>query len=179
MSRIGKLPIPVPAGVEVKFGEAGSIEVKGPKGLLTWSLPEPISASQEGAEVLVARPDDERDSKARHGLSRTLIANMITGVKDGYVHKMEIRGTGYRVQLKGSDLEFSLGYSHPVLVKAPAGVTFKVEAPTKFSVEGIDKQLVGQIAKNITKIRKYDPYKGKGVFFEGQILPRKAGKAGK
>jgi large subunit ribosomal protein L6 len=179
MSRIGRLPIPVPAGVEVSI-DGNTVTVKGPKGELSHTLVAPITvARSDTGELVVSRPDDERESKARHGLSRTLIANMITGVTQGYVKTLEIVGTGYRVQAKGSDLEFSLGYSHPVPVKAPEGITFRVETPTRFAVEGIDKQKVGEVAANIRKLRKPDPYKGKGVRYAGEQIRRKVGKAGK
>ncbi len=179
MSRIGRRPIEVPAGVEVTLGESGSVAVKGPKGQLSWNVPAPITVERRDAELLVARPNDERVAKERHGLSRTLVANMITGVTQGYSITMEIFGTGYRVQLNGAALEFSLGYSHPVLVQAPAGVSFRVVKPTEFVVEGIDKQLVGKVAAEIRRLRKPDPYKGKGVRYQGEVIVRKAGKAGK
>jgi large subunit ribosomal protein L6 len=178
MSRIGKLPIPVPSGVEVTINGQDVI-VKGPKGTLSHSVVEPITIAQEDGHLLVKRPDDERDSKARHGLSRTLVANMVTGVTEGYSKTLEIVGTGYRVQARGKDLEFALGFSHPVFVPAPEGITFTVEAPTRFVVSGIDKQKVGEIAANIRKIRKPEPYKGKGVRYQGEVVRRKAGKAGK
>ena len=179
MSRIGKLPISVPAGVDVTI-DGRTVQVKGPKGSLTHTVAAPIEIAEgEGSTLVVSRPNDERQSKALHGLSRTLVANMITGVTEGYSKNLEISGVGYRVQAKGSDLEFSLGYSHPILVKAPEGVSFKVESPTKFSVEGIDKQKVGEVAANIRKLRKPDPYKGKGVRYQGETIRRKAGKAGK
>ena len=178
MSRIGKLPVPVPSGVEITISGA-DVLVKGPKGSLSHTLAEPITAEQGEGELLIKRPDDERRSKALHGLSRTLVANMVTGVTAGYQKQLEIVGTGYRVQAKGSDLEFALGFSHPVLVKAPEGITFAVESPTKFSVSGIDKQLVGEISANIRKLRKPDPYKGKGVRYAGEVIRRKAGKTGK
>jgi len=162
MSRIGKLPIPVPSGVAVEI-EGQTISVKGPKGSLSHVVAEPISVALEDGVLQVSRPDDERLSKSLHGLSRTLIANMVTGVTAGYAKTLEIVGTGYRVAAKGSDLEFSLGFSHPVLVTAPEGITFTVEAPTRFVVAGIDKQKVGEVAANIRKLRKPDPYKGKGV----------------
>ena len=179
MSRIGKHPVVVPAGVDVQIA-GQDVTVKGPKGQLALTVSEPISVSKndEGA-VVVARPDDERRNKALHGLSRTLVANMVTGVTEGYTKKMEIYGVGYRVALKGKDLEFSLGYSHPVLIKAPEGITFAVETPTKFSVSGIDKQKVGQISANIRRLRRPDPYKGKGVRYEGEQVRRKVGKTGK
>ena len=178
MSRIGKLPVPVPSGVEITISGA-DVLVKGPKGSLSHTLAEPITAEQAEGELLIKRPDDERRSKALHGLSRTLVANMVTGVTAGYQKQLEIVGTGYRVQAKGSDLEFALGFSHPVLVKAPEGITFAVESPTKFSVSGIDKQLVGEVAANIRKLRKPDPYKGKGVRYAGEVIRRTAGKTGK
>jgi large subunit ribosomal protein L6 len=179
MSRIGKLPISVPAGVDVTI-DGRTVAVKGPKGSLTHTVAAPIGiAKGEDGTLLVSRPDDERESKALHGLSRTLVANMITGVTAGYTKQLEISGVGYRVQAKGSALEFALGYSHPILVEAPEGISFKVESPTKFSVEGIDKQKVGEVAANIRKLRKPDPYKGKGVRYQGEVIRRKAGKAGK
>ena len=156
-----------------------SITVKGPKGSLSHVVAEPITVAQEDGTLTVARPDDERESKSLHGLSRTLIANMVVGVTEGYVKPMEIVGTGYRVAAKGNDLEFALGFSHPVLVTAPDGISFKVETPTRFAVEGIDKQKVGEVAANIRKLRKPDPYKGKGVRYQGEVIRRKAGKTGK
>jgi large subunit ribosomal protein L6 len=178
MSRIGKLPVPLPSGVDVTI-DGRSVTVKGPKGTLSHVVAEPITVAQSDGSIEVSRPDDERESKALHGLSRTLIANMVTGVTAGYTKTLEIVGTGYRVVAKGSDLEFALGFSHPVLVKAPEGITFRVEAPTRFAVEGIDKQKVGEVAANIRKLRKPDPYKGKGVRYQGEQIRRKAGKAGK
>jgi large subunit ribosomal protein L6 len=179
MSRIGKLPVQIPSGVDVAI-DGQLVTVKGPKGTLSHAVVEPISVGRgEDGSITVTRPDDERDSKARHGLSRTLIANMVTGVTEGYSKTLEIVGTGYRVTARGSDLEFALGFSHPVLVKAPEGITFRVEAPTRFAVEGIDKQKVGEVAANIRKLRKPDPYKGKGVRYQGETIRRKAGKAGK
>jgi len=179
MSRIGRLPVPVPAGVDINI-DGQLVTVKGPKGTLSHLVAEPITVERaEDGTIAVARPDDERISKSLHGLSRTLVANMVTGVTEGYTKNLEIVGTGYRVTAKGSDLEFALGFSHPVLVPAPEGITFKVEAPTKFSVEGIDKQKVGEVAANIRKLRKPDPYKGKGVRYAGEVIRRKAGKAGK
>ena len=179
MSRIGKRPVAVPAGVDVALGDEGLISIKGPKGTLTWNVPEPITIERDEAQLLVGRPDDERVSKERHGLSRTLVANMITGVTEGYTTTVQIFGTGYRVVPKGADLEFSLGYSHPILIKAPENITFKVHKPTEFDVIGIDKQLVGELVAKICKLRKPDPYKGKGVFRKGQKIRRKDGKAGK
>ena len=179
MSRIGKLPVPVPSGVDVTI-DGQQVIVKGPKGTLSHIVAEPITVDRaEDGTINVLRPDDERLSKSLHGLSRTLIANMVTGVTSGYSKTMEIVGTGYRVVAKGSDLEFALGFSHPVLVTAPDGIAFRVEVPTRFVVEGIDKQKVGEVAANIRKLRKPDPYKGKGVRYQGEVIRRKAGKAGK
>jgi large subunit ribosomal protein L6 len=179
MSRIGKLPITVPAGVDVTI-EGQQISIKGPKGVLTHTVAEPITVGRDDDGTLaVRRPDDERRSRSLHGLSRTLVFNMIVGVTQGYEKKMEIHGVGYRVAAKGSDLEFALGYSHPVPVKAPEGITFAVETPTRFSVTGIDKQQVGEVAANIRKLRKPDPYKGKGVRYSGEKIRRKVGKTGK
>ena len=178
MSRIGKIPVPVPTGVDVSI-DGQTVTVKGPKGTLSHRVAEPITVSAEDGTIAVLRPDDERESKALHGLSRTLIANMVTGVTDGYVKRLEIVGTGYRVTAEGKDLVFALGYSHPVPIKAPEGITFAVEAPTRFSVAGIDKQQVGEVAAKIRKLRKPDPYKGKGVRYAGEVIRRKAGKAGK
>ena len=179
MSRIGKQPVPVPAGVDVTI-DGQNISVKGPKGTLELAVAEPISvARNDDGALVVTRPDDDRRNRSLHGLSRTLLANLVTGVSEGYVRKMEIFGVGYRVALKGSDLEFALGYSHPVLIKAPEGITFAVETPTKFSVSGIDKQKVGQISANIRRLRRPDPYKGKGVRYEGEQVRRKVGKTGK
>jgi large subunit ribosomal protein L6 len=157
-----------------------NVTVKGPKGTLRHVVAEPITVNRDDdGTIAVVRPDDERESKSLHGLSRTLIANMVVGVTTGYVKTLEIVGTGYRVVAKGSDLEFALGFSHSVLVPAPDGITFRVEAPTRFSVEGIDKQQVGEVAAKIRKLRKPDPYKGKGVRYQGEVIRRKAGKAGK
>ena len=179
MSRIGKLPVPVPSGVDVTI-DGQQVIVKGPKGTLSHIVAEPITVDRaEDGTINVQRPDDERLSKSLHGLSRTLIANMVTGVTSGYSKTLEIVGTGYRVVAKGSDLEFALGFSHPVLVTAPDGIAFRVEVPTRFVVEGIDKQKVGEVAANIRKLRKPDPYKGKGVRYQGEVIRRKAGKAGK
>ena len=179
MSRIGRLPVTIPTGVDVNI-DGSTVTVKGPKGQLALDVVEPISVAQaEDGALEVSRPDDERDSRARHGLTRSLIANMVEGVTNGYTKKLEIHGTGYRVTAKGSDLEFALGYSHSILIKAPEGITFAVENPTRFSVTGIDKQQVGEVAANIRKLRKPDPYKGKGVRYEGEHIRRKVGKAGK
>jgi large subunit ribosomal protein L6 len=178
MSRIGKLPIPVPSGVDVTIN-GRDVTVKGPKGTLSHTIVEPITVTQSDGALIVERPDDERDSKARHGLTRSLVNNMVVGVTEGYSKTLEIVGTGYRVQARGSDLEFALGFSHPVTVKPPDGITFAVEAPTRFVVSGIDKQRVGEVAANIRKLRKPEPYKGKGVRYAGEVVRRKAGKAGK
>jgi large subunit ribosomal protein L6 len=178
MSRIGRKPISVPAGVDVTI-DGATVTVKGPKGQLSHTVAEPITVERgDDGQVSVVRPDDERRSKELHGLSRTLIANMVVGVTDGYRKSLEIAGTGYRVTAKGTDLEFALGFSHPVLVAAPAGITFTVERPTLFHVAGIDKQQVGEVAANIRKIRPPEPYKGKGVKYLGEQIRRKAGKAG-
>jgi large subunit ribosomal protein L6 len=178
MSRIGRLPITVPSGVEVKV-DGNVVSVKGSKGELTHTVASPIQVSLEESTLTVSRPNDERESRSLHGLTRTLINNMIVGVTEGYQKSLEIVGTGYRVQAKGSDLEFALGYSHPVPVKAPEGITFAVEGPTKLSVSGINKQQVGEVAANIRKLRKPDPYKGKGIRYAGEQIRRKVGKAGK
>jgi large subunit ribosomal protein L6 len=178
MSRIGKNPVPVPSGVTVDL-DGPTVTVKGPKGQLSHVVAEPITVSQEDGTLTVTRPDDERRSKSLHGLTRTLIANMVTGVTEGYTRKLEIHGTGYRVQAKGSNLEFALGFSHPVTIEPPTGVSFSVETPTRFTVSGIDKQQVGEVAANIHKLRKPDPYKGKGIRYEGEQIRRKVGKAGK
>ncbi|AQA01737.1 50S ribosomal protein L6 [Mycobacterium sp. MS1601] len=179
MSRIGKQPVVIPSGVDVTIA-GQNVAVKGPKGTLTLDVKAPISVSRnDDGAVVVTRPNDERENRSLHGLSRTLIANLVTGVTEGYTIKMEIFGVGYRVVAKGSDLEFALGYSHPVLITAPEGVTFAVETPTKFSITGIDKQKVGQIAANIRRLRKSDPYKGKGIRYAGEQIRRKVGKTGK
>jgi large subunit ribosomal protein L6 len=182
MSRIGKLPIPVPSGVDVQIqGEtASTVTVKGPKGTLSHTVAEPITVEQNDGVLDVNRPDDERQSKALHGLTRTLINNMVVGVTEGFEKKLEIVGVGYRVLSKGpTQLEFQLGYSHPIIFDAPEGITFAVESPTKLGVAGIDKQLVGEVAANIRKLRKPEPYKGKGVRYAGEHIRRKVGKAGK
>ena len=179
MSRIGRLPIPVPSGVDVAI-DGRTVSVKGPKGSLSHTVAAPIAVDRgEDGTLQVTRPDDERSSRALHGLSRTLIANMITGVTEGYTKTLEIVGVGYRVQARGSDLEFALGFSHPVVVKAPEGIAFAVDAPTRLRVTGIDKQQVGEVAANIRKLRKPDPYKGKGVRYAGEQIRRKVGKTGK
>jgi large subunit ribosomal protein L6 len=178
MSRIGRLPIQIPSGVDVDIA-GRNVTVKGPKGTLTHTLVEPISIEREDGVLVVTRPDDETRSKERHGLTRTLVANMVTGVTEGFAKTLEIVGTGYRVQARGADLEFALGFSHPVLVPAPDGISFEVQAPTRFVVRGIDKQQVGEVAANIRKLRKPEPYKGKGVRYQGENVRRKVGKAGK
>lgn len=178
MSRIGKNPVPVPSGVTVDI-DGQTVTVKGPKGSLTHVVAEPITVEQTDGVIEVKRPNDERRSKSLHGLSRTLIANMVIGVTEGYSKTLEISGTGYRVVPKGQGLEFSLGFSHPVQVDAPEGISFQVEGPTKFTVSGTDKQLVGEVAANIRKLRKPDPYKAKGIRYSGEHIRRKAGKAGK
>ncbi|GAA0933729.1 50S ribosomal protein L6 [Pseudonocardia zijingensis] len=179
MSRIGKLPVTVPAGVDVTI-DGRTVTVKGPKGTLSHTVIEPITVERgDGGEIVVKRPDDERKSKAYHGLTRSLVNNLVVGVTSGYEKKLEIVGVGYRVALKGSNLEFALGFSHPVVVEPPEGITFAVESPTRFSVSGIDKQLVGETAANIRKIRKPEPYKGKGVRYAGENVRRKVGKTGK
>ncbi|MDR1806559.1 MAG: 50S ribosomal protein L6 [Propionibacteriaceae bacterium] len=179
MSRIGKMPIPVPSGVSVTL-DGQTVEVKGPKGTLSHVVAQPITVAQEDNQLVVSRPDDERLSKSLHGLTRTLIANMVTGVTAGFEKKLEIVGVGYRVVQKSpTQLEFALGFSHPVVVDAPEGITFTVETPTRFVVQGISKQAVGEVAANIRKIRKPEPYKGKGVRYSGEVVRRKAGKQGK
>jgi large subunit ribosomal protein L6 len=180
MSRIGKLPVTVPSGVDVTVDER-LVTVKGPKGSLSHSVAAPITVARgEDGSVEVARPDDERLSRSLHGLTRTLINNMVIGVTQGFEKKLEIVGVGYRVLSKGpTQLEFQLGYSHPITFNAPDGITFTVEGPTKLGVQGIDKQLVGEVAANIRKLRKPEPYKGKGVRYAGEQIRRKVGKAGK
>ena len=179
MSRIGKLPVIVPSGVDVTI-EGRTVTVQGPRGTLSYTVNEPITVERaDDGTLLVKRPDDERKSKSLHGLSRTLVDNMVVGVTQGYEKRMEIHGVGYRVVARGSDLEFALGYSHPVPVKAPEGISFTVESPTRFSVAGINKEQVGEIAATIRKLRKPDPYKGKGVRYSGERIRRKVGKTGK
>ncbi len=179
MSRIGKLPITLPKGVNVTI-DGQTVGVKGPKGELSHTVPAPLTPTQDDDVLVIERPNEERETKALHGLTRTLVNNMIVGVTEGYEKKLEIVGVGYRVMAKGpTQLEFALGFSHPVVITAPEGVTFNVENQTKFSVQGIDKQLVGETAAKIRKLRKPEPYKGKGVRYAGEHVRRKAGKAGK
>ncbi len=179
MSRIGKKPITIPSGVEVTI--AGShVTVKGPKGTLEHDAPESITVSRDGDELLVTRPDDEREHRALHGLTRSLVANMVTGVSDGFVRELEIVGVGYRAAASGPrHLDLQLGFSHPVTVDAPEGVEFEVPSPTRITVRGYDKQLVGQVAADIRKIRKPEPYKGKGIRYADERVLRKAGKSAK
>lgn len=178
MSRIGRMPITVPAGVTVTI-DGQDVTVKGPKGELSLTVAEPIQATLEEGQVIVTRPDDERNSRSLHGLTRTLINNCVIGVTEGYSKRLEVVGTGYRVASKGNSLEFALGYSHSITVEPPAGITFAVEGNDKVIVSGIDKQAVGEVAANLRKLRKPEPYKGKGVRYEGERVRRKAGKAGK
>jgi large subunit ribosomal protein L6 len=179
MSRIGKLPIAVPSGVDVAI-DAAQVTVKGPKGTLSHVVAAPITVERNDGVLDVKRPDDERQSKALHGLTRTLINNMVVGVTEGFEKRLEIVGVGYRVLSKGpTQLEFQLGYSHPIVFDAPEGITFSVDGPTRLGVAGIDKQLVGEVAANIRKLRKPEPYKGKGVRYAGEHIRRKVGKAGK
>ena len=178
MSRIGRLPIVIPAGVDVKI-DGSAVSVKGPKGELSLVIASPIEAKIEDGQILVTRPDDERASRSLHGLTRTLISNQIIGVTEGYTKGLEIVGTGFRVAAKGSSLEFALGFSHSITVDPPAGISFTVEGNTKITVVGIDKQAVGEVAANVRKLRKPEPYKGKGVRYAGEVVRRKAGKSGK
>jgi len=178
MSRIGRMPVVIPGGVDVTIS-GREVTVTGPKGKLSVEVAAPIDVAQSDGVVTVTRPSDEGEIRALHGLSRSLIANMVTGVTEGYRKTLEIVGVGYRVQARGQDLEFALGFSHPVPVRAPDGITFREETPTRFIVEGIDKQQVGEVAANIRKLRKPDPYKGKGVRYQGEQIRRKVGKAGK
>jgi large subunit ribosomal protein L6 len=178
MSRIGRLPIDVPASVNVTI-DGSAVTVKGPKGELALTVASPIEVKLDGSQLLVTRPDDERNSRSLHGLTRTLIANQIIGVTDGYTKGLDIVGTGYRVAADGSGITFALGYSHPITVQPPAGITFTVEGNNRVIVSGIDKQAVGEVAANLRKLRKPEPYKGKGVRYTGEIVRRKAGKSGK
>jgi len=179
MSRIGRMPIVIPAGVDVTI-DGRNVAVKGPKGSLARTIAEPITITRQDERLVVERPNDERRSRSLHGLTRTLVANMVTGVHDGYERKLEIVGVGYRVVMKSpTQMEFALGFSHPVVVNAPDGITFNVDTPTRFSIFGIDKEVVGETAANIRKIRPPEPYKGKGVRYAGEHVRRKVGKAGK
>ena len=178
MSRIGKNPIPVPGGVDVTIADR-TVTVKGPKGQLQRSIPGVITIRQEDDRLVVERPDDERANRAQHGLTRTLVANMVTGVTEGFTKELEIVGVGYRAQAQGAGLELALGFSHPVRIAAPDGIEFEVPVPTRIIVRGIDKEQVGQVAADIRKIRKPEPYKGKGIRYAGERVIRKAGKAAK
>jgi large subunit ribosomal protein L6 len=178
MSRIGRMPVPIPSGVDVTIN-GREVTVTGPRGKLSLKVAEPIEVSQTDGTITVTRPNDEGNVRALHGLSRSLVANMVTGVTEGYRKTLEIVGVGYRVQARGSNLEFSLGFSHPITVSPPEGITLRVETPTRLVVEGIDKQQVGEVAANIRKLRKPDPYKGKGLRYSGEHIRRKVGKAGK
>jgi large subunit ribosomal protein L6 len=178
VSRIGKQPIPVPSGVEIKI-DGSTVTVKGPKGELTQTFTEVLTIELEDGNILVTRPDESRTARSLHGLTRTLIANMVTGVSEGFKKNLEIVGVGYRASMKGNDIELLLGFSHPVLIVAEPGITFEVPQPTKITVSGIDKQRVGQVAADIRKWRKPEPYKGKGVRYEGEKVRRKLGKAAK
>jgi large subunit ribosomal protein L6 len=176
MSRIGKLPVPIPDGVEVSL-DGLTVTVKGPKGELTRQMPEGVTITASDGEVVVTRDGDSREERSRHGLVRALIANMVEGVTDGYAKALELVGVGYRAAAQGRDLELQVGYSHPVVIEAPEGIEFSVPQPTRVEVRGIDKVLVGQIAANIRKVRPPEPYKGKGIKYEGEHIRRKAGKA--
>lgn len=178
MSRIGKQPIPVPSGVEVQI-DGPSVKVKGPKGELSSSFNEDLKIELVDGSIIVTRPSDERSHRSLHGLTRSLIANMVAGVSEGFSKNLEIVGVGYRAQLQGTDLELALGFSHPVVVKAEPGITFEVPSPTKITVRGIDKQRVGQVASEIRDFRPPEPYKGKGVRYEGEYVRRKLGKTAK
>lgn len=178
MSRIGKQPIPIPSGVDVKI-DGTTVTVKGPKGELTRTLSSLMSIKEEEGQILVERPDDSREARSMHGLTRTLISNMVVGVSEGFSKKLQLMGVGYRAQMKGSDLEMQLGYSHPVLVKAPEGITFSCPQQDEIVVEGANKEVVGQVAADIRKWRKPEPYKGKGIRYEGEYVRRKLGKAAK
>jgi len=178
VSRIGRLPIELPAGVEFDL-QGDTVTVTGPRGTLSQDVPRPIMVERDGDAVQVKRPDDERENRALHGLTRSLLANMVEGVTKGFEKRLEIHGVGYRVQAQGGDLVFSLGYSHQVPIKAPEGISFEIATPTRFSVKGIDKQKVGQVAAEIRRLRRPDPYKGKGIRYAGEQVRRKAGKTAK
>ena len=176
MSRIGKMPVTVPSGVDVTIAGT-AVTVKGPKGQLSREFSDRVAIERDNGQLIVTRTDDERQSRALHGLTRSLLQNMVTGVTDGFARALEIVGVGYRAALKGNDLEILVGYSHPVLYKAPDGITFELPVPTRITVRGIDKEMVGQVAAEIRRIRKPEPYKGKGIRYEGEVVRRKAGKA--
>ena len=178
MSRIGKMPIPVPAGVDVTI-DGQTVTVKGPKGELTRTFLPSMTITRDGDELIVTRPDDTRESKSAHGLTRTLLANMVEGVSNGFSKKLQLVGVGYRAALKGGKLEMTLGFSHPVVVDAIDGITFECPEPTTINISGIDKQLVGQVAADIRAFRKPEPYKGKGIRYQGEHIRRKEGKAAK
>jgi large subunit ribosomal protein L6 len=178
MSRIGRLPIDIPAGVDITV-DGSDVKVKGPKGELALTVKTPIQVKLEDGQLLVTRPDDERESRSLHGLTRTLIANQIIGVTTGYTKGLDVVGTGYRVASDGQNITFALGYSHPITVAPPAGISFTVEGNNRVIVSGIDKQAVGEVAANLRKLRKPEPYKGKGVRYTGEVVRRKAGKSGK
>jgi large subunit ribosomal protein L6 len=175
MSRIGRKPVPVPAGVDVTV-EPGRVRVKGPKGELEQAVSQDMTIAQDGDTITVTRPTDRGPHRALHGLTRTLVANMVEGVTSGFEKRLEIQGVGYRAQLKGSSIEFALGYSHPVTVDPPTGIEFEVPAPTQVVVRGIDKQAVGQVAAEIRRLRPPEPYKGKGIRYQGENVLRKVGK---
>jgi large subunit ribosomal protein L6 len=179
MSRIGKVPVPVPSGVKVDVAQGNVVTVTGPKGTLSRTFPQQLAIAQENGSLTVSRPDDSKTSRSLHGLSRTLLANMVQGVSGGFTKSLELQGVGYRVAKVGNNLVFQVGYSHPVEVDPPAGISFSVDGTTKVNVTGIDKQLVGQVAANIRSIRKPEPYKGKGIRYAGEVVRMKAGKAGK
>jgi large subunit ribosomal protein L6 len=178
VSRIGKLPIQLPEGVELEL-QGDTVTVKGPRGTLSQEIPRPMKVERDGDVVHIRRPDDERENRSLHGLTRSLVWNMVEGVTKGFEKRLEIHGVGYRVQAQGQDLVFSLGYSHQVPVRAPDGISFEIATPTRFSVKGIDKQKVGQVAAEIRRLRRPDPYKGKGVRYAGEVVRRKAGKTAK
>lgn len=178
MSRIGKTPIKIPSGVEIKL-EPGYVQVKGPKATLERTLPREMKVEQEGDEIRVTRPSDAGEHRSLHGLTRTLIANMVDGVTEGFSKQLEIHGVGYRAVSKGSDIELSLGFSHPVVYPAPEGITLEVPAPNRIVISGANKELVGQVAAEIRGLRKPDPYKQKGVRYTGEYIRKKAGKTAK
>jgi large subunit ribosomal protein L6 len=175
MSRIGRAPIPLPDGVTVEI-KGQHVTVKGPRGELSHTVVDPITVTQSDGALQVQRPTDRAPHRSLHGLSRTLVANMVMGVNEGFVKRLELVGVGYRAQIKGKDLEIAVGFSHPVIVEAPAGITFDCPAPTQIVISGIDKQLVGQVAANIRKVRPPEPYKGKGIKYDGEVIRRKVGK---